>query len=94
MVGMTSSSSLLETSYETDEILEMLVESDVVLDDITEGNDEQTVSLLEGRNGCTRNVPQRNPMLTKKWRAPMKGLLLSGPRVNTKTILSAVRNKP
>ena len=55
---------------------------------------EQTLSLVAGRKGWTRKVPRRKPILMKKWRALMKGLLFSGPRVNTNRMLAEVRNIP
>ena len=82
---MTSSSSVLMPSL-------AFIVSMVSL--LTEFSKEQTVSLFDGRNGWTRKVPVKNPMLMKKCKAPIKGLLLSGPRVKTSTILSAVRNSP
>ena len=54
----------------------------------------QTLSRIDGRKGWTRKVPSRKPQLMKKWRALMKGLLFSGPRVKTNRILSAVRKSP
>ena len=54
----------------------------------------QTWSRMEGRKGWTRKVPSKKPQLMKKWRALMKGLLFSGPSVNTRRMLSAVRNRP
>ena len=53
-----------------------------------------TLSRMEGINGWTRKVPSKKPQLIKKWSALMKGLLFSGPSVNTSRILSAVRNRP
>ena len=52
------------------------------------------MSLVAGRKGWTRKVPRRKPILMKKCRALMKGLLFSGPSVNTNRILSEVRNIP
>ena len=52
------------------------------------------MSLLAGRKGWTRKVPRRKPILIKKWRALMKGLLLSGPSVKTRRMLSEVMNIP
>ena len=47
-----------------------------------------------GRNGWTRKVPMRKPMLMKKWSALMNGRLLFGPRAKTRRTLSAVRKIP
>ena len=54
----------------------------------------QTWSRMEGRKGWTRKVPSKKPQLMKKWSALMKGRLFSGPSVNTRRMLSAVRNRP